>query len=261
MKIKPVPAVLLVFALAATAIVMYLGKGRLDQQKAEKQRKADEATAAQSAAETEQEKKKEMVRRMAREERERQEAQKTADLKAAQDAIVAHDRFVAQYENTNIIKTPGIELIAVACAAEDGTMNHAVSAALLNRFKTNGVELASSFFRPTLITEGVFDSVFSGSGDMFKKLELAKYVDGLLLARQEVQCSTNAALDNIITADMHLEVVTLAVSGQIQSQAWKFAAKGTGFNPTDARMQAEERILKQITSDNTMSLTQIIANH
>lgn len=257
MKIKPVPAVLLICALAATAVVIYLAEGRLAERKAAKQRQAEAAVAAQKEAEAEQERKKEAAQKAASEERERQEAKKVAELKAAQDALIAHDRFIAQYENTNVIKTPGVEMIAVVCKAEDATMNHAVSAALVNRFKTNDVELVSSFFRPTLITEGVFDSIFNGSGDMFRKLELAKYVDGLLLARQEVQYSTNGALNNVITASMHLEVVTLAVSGQIQSQGWKFAANGVGFRPADARMQAEDRILKQIADDATMSFIQV----
>ncbi len=140
-------------------------------------------------------------------------------------------------------------------------MNEAVGAALASRFKTANVQPTTSFFKPTLITEGLFDDVFNGSGDIFQKLELPKYLDGLLLARQDVRYSTNADLNNIVTADMHLQVETLAVSRPVEGESWTLSAKGTGFNTADARMQAEGRIIKQIGDNPTMSLKQIGGNH
>ena len=192
---------------------------------------------------------------------EQQKAAEIAALKVEQDAVIAHFQYMAQYEDTNFTRTPSIELIAVACATENGIMNEAVGAALVSRFKTGKVEVTSSFFKPTLITEGLFDDVFNGSGDMVRKLELAKYLDGVLAARQDVQYSTNSELNNIVTADMHLQIEALPVSGLVESQSWTLAAKGTGFNRADARMQAEERIIKQIGNNPTMSLGQSGVNH
>ncbi|MGA9450689.1 MAG: hypothetical protein WBW41_05005 [Verrucomicrobiia bacterium] len=235
--------ILFICALACIAAVLYAWQYHRDQQKAAviaaQQRKIEEDATARKEA----------------------EAKEQAALKAEQEAASEHANFIAQYENTNFSRTPNVELIAVACAAEDRTMNQAVSTALVSRFKGQNVELTSSFFKPTLVTEGLFDDVIKGSGETFTKLDLAKYLDGLLLARQDVRYSTNADLNNVVTADMHLQVVTLPVSGQIESKAWTLAAKGTGFNPADARMQAEERIVKQIADDATMSLSQIKANH
>jgi hypothetical protein len=222
--------------LACVAVLIFVLHDRQVKQKAAEMAAQQQKTEAAAAAKNE------------------AEVKKQAEVKAELDAADARARFIAQYENTNFTRTPGIELIAVACAAEDGTMNHAISAALANRFKTPHVEFASSFFKPTLVTEGMFDEVFNGSGDMFKKLDLAKYLDGLVLAKQDVQYSKNDALDGVITADMHVQVVTLPVSGQIESQSWTLSAKGTGFNNSDARMQAEERIVKQITDDTNMTL-------
>ena len=163
--------------------------------------------------------------------------------------------------NTNITRAAGEELIAVACASETGTMNSAISDALASHFKRDHIKFASSFFRPTMITDGSFDAIFNGTKEVFKKMELEKSLDGLLLAKQDVQYSKNAALDGVITADMHVQIVTLPVTSQIESQSWTLAAKGTGFNNADARMQAEERIIKQITDSTNMSLSQFTANH
>jgi hypothetical protein len=229
-------AILFACTLACIAVLLYAWQDHRDERKAAEimaqQQKQASAVFAQNEA----------------------EAEKQATFKAEQDAASERARFIAQYVNTNFTRTPNIELIAIACAAENGTMNHAISSALANRFKTPNIKFASSFFKPTLVTEGVFDEVFNGSGDMFKKLDLAKYLDGLLLARQDVQYSTNPDLNNVVTADMHVQVVTLSVSGQIESKAWTFASKGAGFNPADARIQAEERIIKQIAGDTNMIL-------
>jgi hypothetical protein len=78
--------------------------------------------------------------------------------------------------------------------------------------------------------DSLFNNVFNGSSDLFNKLELAKSLDAVLLARQNVQYETNNDLDNVITANMTLEISALPVAGQIQSQSWTFTANGTGFD-------------------------------
>jgi hypothetical protein len=184
------------------------------------------------------------------------EAAATAQ-KAAKEAADAHAEFLTRYTNTNFTRNPGIKMAAVAVAGENGTMNHAIGAALVNRFKGERLDLNDSFFKPALVSDGLFNDAFNGASDLFNKLELAKSLDALLLGRQDVQYSTNAALENIVTANMHLEMVVLPVAGQIQSQDWKFMATGAGTGPAEARQQAEERVIKQISTDTNMSFLQI----
>jgi hypothetical protein len=180
-----------------------------------------------------------------------------AAQKAQKDAGDARAEFLARYTTANLTKKPDIETVAVAVANENGTMNHAIGAALVNRFNGERLDLSDSFFKPALVSDGLFNDAFNGSSDLFNKLELAKSLDALLLARQDVQYSTNAALANIVTANMHLELVALPVAGQIQSQDWKFMAAGAGTGPAEARQQAEERVIKQISTDTNMSFLQI----
>ena len=236
--------------LACIAIVLYAWQDHREGRKAAE-------IAARKEAEAEQQQKIEN----AAEAQQKAEAEKEAAVKAEQDAAAAHAQFMAQYEDNNFTRTASMELIATACATENGTMNEAISAALASRFKTENVEVTSSFFKPTLITEGLFGDVFNGSGDIVRKLELAKFIDGLLLAKQDVRYSTNTDLNNIVTADMHVQIETLPVSGAVEAKSWMLAAKGTGFNTADARMQAEERIIKQIGDDPAMSLGQSGGNN
>ena len=190
-----------------------------------------------------------------KEEQQRQQAEKeAATAKAIQLAAAEHQMFVEKYVDTGVTKRPGSQMVAVAVASENNSMNHAVGVALISRFKTDRVQLTDSFFKPELVTGGLFNSAFNGSTDLFNKLELVKSLNALLLARQNVQYETNTDLNNIITASMSLEIAVLPVVGQIQSQSWMFTANGTGFRRNEARMQAEERIIKQIQTDTKMSL-------
>jgi len=136
----------------------------------------------------------------------------------------------------------------------DGKLNGAVSTALAIYFKDEPVELLSSFFKPEFVSDKLFTEVFNGSTDVLHKLELANSLDALLLARQTVRYSTNRSLENVITANMRLEVTVLQVAGTVQSKTWTFTANGAGFKPGDARSLAEERLIKQIGSDTKMSL-------
>ena len=174
--------------------------------------------------------------------------------RAAQEAAVEHAAFVAQYVNTNFNRTPGLPLVAVAVADENSMMNQDMSAALIKRFKGEHAQLVDSFFKPPLVSDGLFNDVFNGSTTLFAKLEMLNSVDALLLARQEVQYSTNSELNNVITANMRIDIVTLPVAGHVESHGWTFTANGADYRLAEARKQAEERIIKQINDKADMSL-------
>jgi hypothetical protein len=175
--------------------------------------------------------------------------------KVLQTAIAEHEKFLTRFTNTNITKRVGSRMVAVAVASETRSMNHAIGTTLVNHFRADHLQLTDSFFKPELVTDGLFNRAFNGESDLFNKLELAKSLDGILLARQEVQYETNADLNNVVTVAMQLEIVTLPVAGQSESHSWTFTANGAGIRRTDARTQAEERIINQIEKDTKMSLT------
>lgn len=174
--------------------------------------------------------------------------------RALREAAEARERFRTTYVNTNIAKQAGIQMVAVAVISETGTMNHNMGAALVKHFQREGVKLTDSFFKPEMATDGLFATALNGSSDLFTRLELAKSLDAVLLARQQVQYETNSELNNIVTAVMQLEIVTLPVAGKGESQSWTLSANGAGIRRADARALAEERIVKQIDKATSMSL-------
>jgi hypothetical protein len=181
--------------------------------------------------------------------------------KAAQEAAAKHAEFVAQYVNPGFSRKAGSETVAIAVVSENGKLNRALADAIASRFKTAPVEFVSSLFKPAFVTNGFFQAVFNGSGDPFDKLDLTKSLNGVVLAQQDVKYAQNAALENIISATMQLKVAIMPVSGQGDGKTWTFTAYGPGFTKEVARQAAEERLIKQITTDTNMTLDAITANH
>ena len=188
------------------------------------------------------------------EERAAKVAAEQAAARAAQQAAAEHAQYLARYTDTSFTRKPGTKTMAVAVASENATWNSDVGAALVSRFKNEPVQLVSSFFKPAFVSDGLFNDAFAGSNDLFNRLELPKSLDGLLLAREKVHYSTNPSLQNVITASMELNVITLSIGSQAEKQTWTFTAAGAGFTQADARAQAEERLIKQISNDTKMAL-------
>jgi hypothetical protein len=179
--------------------------------------------------------------------------------KAVQEAATKRAQFLARYLNSGLPQKPGSETVAIAVVSEDGKLNRAVTDAIAGRFKKEPVEIISSLFKPEFVSDGLFNDAFTGSGEILNKLELAKSLDALLLARQDVQYSTNPSLQNVVTATMQLKVTVVPVSGRGAGKTWTFTAYGPGFTKEVARQAAEERLIKQIADDTKMSLN--LQNH
>lgn len=163
------------------------------------------------------------------------------------------------YINTNIVRNSGEQLIAAVCISESGGMNSAIADALAEHFKREHLKVASSFFRPALISDGQFDGLFNGSKELFDKLGIEGRLDGLLLAREQVEYSNNTGeLNGVITATMRVSIETLPCAAQVESQSWTLSAIGAGYDKAGARMNAEERIIRQIANDSSMKLTEFV---
>jgi hypothetical protein len=214
-----------------------------------------EKIAARIAQQQEQENSQAQQRQQEQQRQQGEIQEKASEAKAVSDAAEEHARYVAQYTDTNFVRKPDAKTVAVMVASESGTLNSIVCDALVSRFKDNSFEMVSPFFKPAFLSDGLFNDAFNGSSELFGKLDLAKSIDALLLAREDVQYSSNPALENIVTANLRLDVVVLPVAGGVGSKRWTFNAIGAGVTSNDARQLAEERLIKQISNDNKMSLS------
>jgi hypothetical protein len=172
---------------------------------------------------------------------------------AEEEAAAQHASYLARYLNSGSSRKPGIKMVAVAVVSENGAFNFAVNAAIANHLKTDSASMLTSFFRPAFVTDGLFANAFAGSNGIFDKLDLSKSLDVLLLGREQVQYSSDPSLENVMTANIQLEITAFSIADG-QSQSWTFVANGSGFKQTEARQMAEERLIKQIAKDTKMSL-------
>jgi hypothetical protein len=194
-----------------------------------------------------------------------QEQRKQEDEAAAQKAIQKtaeqHAQYVARYVYPGFTRKPGNKTFAVAVASENETLDSAVTAALISRFKNEPVEIVPSFFKAAFVSDGLFQVAFNGSGGPFEKLDLTNSLDAVVFAQQNVQYSQNAGVENVVSATMQMKVVVLPVSRQADSKGWTFTAYGPGFTKEIARQAVEERLIEQIAADTNMSLGPINSTH
>ena len=159
-------------------------------------------------------------------------------------------RFLSRFLSvTNLSRSPGARTVAMAVGTEDGKLNRSFGTVLADQLKSNGIRLLPSLFRPEFVADGLFENAFNDPRGVLHKLELTGVLDVLLLAREAVEYSENPSLANVLTARMQMNVTSFEVDGTGQSRSWRYAASGAGFSEGDARVQAEERIVRQIVKD------------
>jgi hypothetical protein len=248
------PIALLV-VLLVIAVSINLTREGWRQRAAQRQEQHQQEIASQIAAQKVAQEQAQLQKQREVEAQQAAEEAEAARQKAAEEAAAEHAQYLARYLNSGFVKQSGVETIAVVAASENGKFNSAVSDALASRFKSKAVETLPSFFKLEFISDGLFNDAFNGIAALSQKLELGKFLDGLLLAREEVTYSPNSSsLDNVITATMQVEIELVPVSSSLQDERWTFTATGAGFKNEEARALAEERIIKQISTDTKMSL-------
>jgi len=173
------------------------------------------------------------------------------------NAAAQQAQFQARYLIGGFPSKTNNDNIAVVVATEDGRLNFSLTAAMATRFHTEAVHVLHPFFKAEFVSDGRFNEAFRGSSELFNKLCLTNSIDELVLARQNVQYSEDASLNNLVTATMTLDVIAVPVSGQSDSKTWTFTAYGPGFTKEVARGAAEERLIKQIATGTNMPAAQL----
>lgn len=145
--------------------------------------------------------------------------------------------------------------VAIVVASENNTPNNTVAGVLANPFKAERIGTSTSVFKPEFISDGLFADVFAGSDEILRRLEFTNKLDAVVLARQQVQYVTNPSLENVLTANMRLDIATFSLPANTRRQTRTFTSVGVGFKQADARSLAEERLIKQLMNDTNMLLT------
>ena len=161
----------------------------------------------------------------------------------------------SQYFDTAFVKPNGFKVIALSIATENGKKERAVQDILVSHFDSGTVKIIPTFFKPAFVEKGQFENAFNDTGDVPSKLELGKYLDGIMLVRHHLEFSQSGAdLENVITATIRLDIAVIPIVDAVKSQTRTFTVNGAGFSRPEAQARAEERLIKQIADDTKMSL-------
>ena len=182
--------------------------------------------------------------------------------KAEFTAKEEHDKYVAHYINAEIKRGRDSKLVPILVVTEDGTIDRTLTHALSQHVKSDGVSPVESYFKPEVLSDGLFTGLFYESNQMRQNLDLDKSVDGLIFGKLSVDYSSNPTLQNVITARVSLEVVVQATQSHEAGTATTLNVSGAGFDEKAARIAAIERLLIEIEKDKKISLNPILApNH
>jgi len=180
--------------------------------------------------------------------------------KPKEDDLHGHADYLAKYVVTGTNWEPGANSVIIAVATEDRKANREVNDAIAALLKDAHNQVVLSFFTPAFLADGVYNEAFDGSGEFIEKLGLAQRIDWLLLARQKVVYVDNPSLQNVLTANMELEVLLISSRNKDDKRTWTLKANGAGFKEADARAMAEERLVKELATDPNLPFIQTIRN-
>lgn len=159
-----------------------------------------------------------------------------------------------RYLKADYTKVAGKQNVVIAASTEGQGNSSALASLLTRRFENPTAHISSSVFTEGFFTDGLFGEAWSNPAEIFHKLELAKSLDVLILAKQDTQYSQQPELQNIYTATITVTVQVIPISVPANARQWKFTANGPGFTKEVALKAAEERLQKQISTDDKMSL-------
>ena len=163
----------------------------------------------------------------------RQEEQRVADLKS----------YKARYLGNQPVRRD----IAVLIVDENGKPNQLLGNALVASLNEKGFKSTGTLFSSAFTTDGLFAEVFGGGTAPIDKLELSAMADTLLLGQQGVDYAVNPALDNLVTANMTLKIVTVPLNNGAQEFARELKTVGAELEKRDAaRSAAEERLIQKL---------------
>lgn len=105
----------------------------------------------------------------------------------------------------------------------------------------------SHVFTRQVVTDGIFDRIFEGDKNEFKKLKLSNIAERMLIGKVTEEFQNNQAIKGIVNALVDAEIRLLdTATGQIINSGKYSSGIRLGYSEIEAQRKAEEEIIKQI---------------
>jgi hypothetical protein len=149
--------------------------------------------------------------------------------------------------------------VALLVADETGQPNQPLGQALAAQLTSAGLKTTASLFASEFVSDGLLTSAMAGTKENLLALELTNQVRVVLLGRQSVAYSTNGSLSDLITATLTTEMCAFSSRALRLLYADKFSVAGAGLTQSEARAAAEERGLRDLTSNRLQSIEKCLS--
>lgn len=202
----------------------------------EKQLKAD----AERRVKEEQRKREEALRL---DQQKQEEAKRVEEQRAARD----HENFLNRYLlSRSFLNRPESQEVAVLVIDEGNRVSQDIGQKIASLLKTKGFIVTASLFTGYFVSDGIFEKIFKGEAGEFRKLELSKHSDLLILGKRSVNFTENPDMHNMISARVSVEIhVISGKTGSIED-SFTLSEVGAGFSGVSAEGMAVERIVKNL---------------
>lgn len=188
------------------------------------------------------------------------QAQTNESSKLSASNEIAQAEALAQSYQKHYISQSSRFTTAVLIVDELNRQNMQLSFAASELLSGSGLPSTPGFFTPAFIEDGLFAKTFSGQSDALIGLPFTNITRSVVLGQQRVSYSTNSQLENLITANMTIDVSAISSSSLRSIFSTSVNASGAGLTLQGARQMAQERCYSQLTNTAFASLTKTILN-
>lgn len=179
---------------------------------------------------------KEESERIAMEEKKKIEAEKAKEFMA----------YLNRYVNLSVVNKEDTKEIAIMIIEEGLKERLDIAQSISSYLKSQGLNPLLSLFRSPFISEGLFDEIFSGDTRKVKDLQIINHADYILLGRKLTNFRTAPELENLISAELNLELKIISADTGVIVRSQRFTAIGAGFSNSTAEEKALETIGSKI---------------
>lgn len=144
------------------------------------------------------------------------------------------------YINPGHLNQPTGKQVAIVVAGESDCLSDNIEDALTAVLTNRGVEPVRSLFRPAFVSEGRAQLLFDGEMTIVKDLELARYVDYVVIALCRVSYDTSSGFEGLLTANLQLQLRCVDVVSAHACGSRAFSTPGAGHSRVRALQTAVE---------------------
>jgi len=178
----------------------------------------------------------------AEKERLAEEQKKKIEAEKAQQLIA----YLGKYLNLSVTNHPATKEISIFILDETFKERHDIEQTVASSLKTKELNPVLALFKNPFVQDGIFENMFSGDIGKIKELQLEKRTDYIILGKKSSSYKINPELQNIITADVSLELKVFSVEKGVIINSTILSAAGAGFSNSDAEKRAIELLNSKI---------------